>query len=124
MNFNFTSIFFKFKAIYRLNSNLKRFKKIVVIYDANFYSLDVVISEDYRVNSKNAAVLEYCNSSVKKLIIKHWADEKELKGLNLMVGGFLTPAELRALNEIPMAMADWKKVLDACIDFNKLFCWK
>ena len=37
-----------------------------------------------------------------------------------MVDGFLTLAESRALNEIPMAMKDWKKVLDDYIDLNLL----
>ena len=54
------------------------------------------------------------------VISKNYLNEKELKRLNSLVDGFLTLAESRALNEIPMAMNDWKKVLDAYIDLNQL----
>lgn len=40
--------------------------------------------------------------------------------MNSLVDGFLTLAESRALNEIPMAMNDWKKVLDDYINLNLL----
>ena len=54
------------------------------------------------------------------VISKNYLNERELKRLNSLVDGFLTLAESRALNEIPMAMKDWKKVLDAYIDLNQL----
>ncbi len=54
------------------------------------------------------------------VISKNYLKEKELKRLNSLVDGFLTLAESRALNEIPMAMKDWKDVLDAYIDLNQL----
>ena len=54
------------------------------------------------------------------VISKNYLNEKELKRLNSLVDGFLTLAESRALNEIPMAMKDWKDVLDAYIDLNQL----
>ena len=54
------------------------------------------------------------------VISKNYLNERELKRLNSLVDGFLTLAESRALNEIPMAMKDWKKVLDDYIDLNLL----
>ena len=54
------------------------------------------------------------------VISKNYLTEKELKRLNSLVDGFLTLAESRALNEVPMAMKDWKKVLDDYIDLNLL----
>ena len=54
------------------------------------------------------------------VISKNFLKEKELKRLNSLVDGFLTLAESRALNEIPMSMKDWKKVLDDYIDLNLL----
>ena len=54
------------------------------------------------------------------VISKNYLNEKELKRLNSLVDGFLTLAEARALNEIPMSMKDWKKVLDDYIDLNLL----
>lgn len=54
------------------------------------------------------------------VISKNYLNERELKRLNSLVDGFLTLAESRALNEIPMSMKDWKKVLDDYIDLNLL----
>ena len=54
------------------------------------------------------------------VISKNFLKEKELKRLNSLVDGFLTLAESRALNEIPMSMKDWKKVLVDYIDLNLL----
>lgn len=54
------------------------------------------------------------------VISKNYLNEKELKRLNSLVDGFLTLAESRALNEIPMSMNDWKKVLDDYINLNLL----
>ena len=54
------------------------------------------------------------------VISKNYLNEKELKRLNSLVDGFLTLAEARALNEIPMSMNDWKQVLDDYINLNLL----
>ncbi|MBE6509510.1 MAG: cell filamentation protein Fic [Methanobrevibacter sp.] len=54
------------------------------------------------------------------VISKNYLNERELKRLNNLVDGFLTLAESRAYNEIPMAMNDWKEVLDAYINLNQL----
>lgn len=54
------------------------------------------------------------------VISKNYLNEKELKRLNSLVDGFLTLAEARALNEIPMSMGDWKQVLDDYINLNLL----
>ena len=58
------------------------------------------------------------------VIFKNYLNEKELKRLNSLVDGFLTLAGSRALNEVPMSMNDWKKVLDDYI--NLIYCqfWK
>ena len=54
------------------------------------------------------------------VISKNYLNEKELRRLNSLVDGFLTLAESRALNEIPMSMNDWKGVLDDYINLNLL----
>lgn len=54
------------------------------------------------------------------VISKNYLNEKELKRLNSLVDGFLTLAESKALNEIPMSMNDWKQVLDDYINLNLL----
>ena len=54
------------------------------------------------------------------VISKNYLNEKELKRLNSLVDGFLTLAESRALNEIPMSMNDWKGVLDDYINLSLL----
>lgn len=50
-------------------------------------------------------------------IAKNYLTEKELKGLNTLVSGYLDFAERQASKEIPMAMKDWifhvNKVLEA-----------
>lgn len=54
------------------------------------------------------------------VISKNYLNEMELKRLNSLVDGFLTLAESRVLNEIPMSMNDWKGVLDDYINLNLL----
>ncbi|WP_407410343.1 virulence RhuM family protein [Methanobrevibacter sp.] len=54
------------------------------------------------------------------VISKNYLNEMELTRLNSLVDGFLTLAESRALNQIPMSMKDWKKVLDDYINLNLL----
>ena len=54
------------------------------------------------------------------VISKNYLNKKELTRLNSLVDGFLTLAEARALNEIPMSMNDWKQVLDDYINLNLL----
>ncbi len=54
------------------------------------------------------------------VISKNYLNEKELRRLNALVDGFLTLAESRAENEIPMSMGDWKEVLDDYINLNLL----
>lgn len=54
------------------------------------------------------------------VISKNYLNERELRRLNALVDGFLTLAESRAENEIPMSMNDWKKVLDDYINLNLL----
>uniref|UniRef100_A0A7C9K980 Cell filamentation protein Fic n=1 Tax=Muribaculaceae bacterium Z82 TaxID=2304548 RepID=A0A7C9K980_9BACT len=45
-------------------------------------------------------------------VAKNYLDEKELQTLNLLVSRFLDYAELQALEERPMTMADWVEELD------------
>lgn len=45
-------------------------------------------------------------------IAKNYLSEKEIKKLNLIVSLYLDFAELQAVEEIPMKMADWIKKLD------------
>jgi len=45
-------------------------------------------------------------------VAKNYLSENELQRLNLLTEGFLGYAELRALEEKPMSMRDWKKFLD------------
>ncbi len=45
-------------------------------------------------------------------IAKNYLSEKEIKKLNLIVSLYLDFAELQAVEEIPMKMADWTKKLD------------
>ena len=45
-------------------------------------------------------------------IAKNYLSEKELQGLNLLTEGFLSYAELQALEEKPMTMFDWKEFLN------------
>ena len=54
------------------------------------------------------------------VISKNYLNKRELTKLNRLVDGFLTLAESRADNHIPMSMANWKEILDAYIDLNQL----
>jgi len=45
-------------------------------------------------------------------------DEKELKSLNRIVSMYLDYAENQAERQVPMAMQDWVKKLDAFLNFN------
>ena len=45
-------------------------------------------------------------------VAKNYLSEKELQGLNLLTEGFLSYAELQALEEKPMTMFDWKEFLN------------
>lgn len=54
------------------------------------------------------------------VISKNYLNQKELKRLNILVDGFLNLAETRAINQIPMSMKDWKKLLDDYISLNQL----
>ena len=48
-------------------------------------------------------------------IAKNYLTEKELKGLNQLVSGYLDFAERQAQREIPMTMADWVKHIDSIL---------
>ncbi|MCC9262089.1 MAG: virulence RhuM family protein [Methanobrevibacter woesei] len=54
------------------------------------------------------------------VIAKNYLNEKELQLLNVLVDGFLTLAENRAMRNIPTSMADWKDFLDSYITLNEL----
>ena len=52
-------------------------------------------------------------------VAKNYLDEKELAVLNLLVSGFLDFAELQALEERSMTMADWVVELDHHLSANR-----
>ncbi|KZX16118.1 virulence RhuM family protein [Methanobrevibacter curvatus] len=54
------------------------------------------------------------------VISKNYLNETELDNLNRIVEGFLLLAELRAKNQIPTSMKQWKNVLDDYIKLNQL----
>lgn len=66
-------------------------------------------------NSPNGKIL---TSDI--VISKNYLNQDELTKLNRIVDGFLTLAETRAMEHEPMAMKDWKELLDDYIALNRL----
>lgn len=54
------------------------------------------------------------------VISKNYLNKNEISRLNRLVEGFLNLAESRAEDRIPMAMKDWKELLDDYIKLRKL----
>ena len=54
------------------------------------------------------------------VISKNYLNKKEISRLNSLVEGFLNLAESRAEDRIPMAMKDWKELLDDYIKLRRL----
>ena len=52
-------------------------------------------------------------------VAKNYLDEKELTVLNLLVSGFLDFAELQAVEERSMTMAEWSAELDHHLSANR-----
>ena len=122
-----------------IRSSERRFnQKITDIYATSFdYKKDAQVTRDFFATVQNKLIYVVSGEKINmgltnwsnpngKIILsdvvisKNYLNERELKRLNSLVDGFLTLAESRALNEIPMAMKDWKKVLDDYIDLNLL----
>ena len=96
-----------------------------LIYAVSGHTAAEIIAERSDSEKINMGLTNWSNPNGKIIlsdvvISKNYLNEKELKRLNSLVDGFLTLAEARVLNEIPMSMKDWKKVLDDYIDLNLL----
>ena len=96
-----------------------------LIYAVSRKTAAEIISERSDSEKINMGLTNWSNPNGKIIlsdvvISKNYLNEKELKRLNNLVDGFLTLAESRAMDEIPMAMEDWKEVLDAYINLNQL----
>ena len=96
-----------------------------MIYAVSRKTAAEIISERSDSEKINMGLTNWSNPNGKIIlsdvvISKNYLNERELKRLNNLVDGFLTLAESRAMDEIPMAMEDWKEVLDAYINLNQL----
>ena len=96
-----------------------------LIYAVSGHTAAEIIAERSDSEKTNMGLTNWSNPNGKIIlsdvvISKNYLNEKELKRLNSLVDGFLTLAEARALNEIPMSMGDWKQVLDDYINLNLL----
>ena len=96
-----------------------------LIYAVSGHTAAEIIADRSDSEKINMGLTNWSNPNGKIIlsdvvISKNYLNERELKRLNSLVDGFLTLAESRALNEIPMSMKDWKKVLDDYIDLNLL----
>ena len=96
-----------------------------LIYAVSGHTAAEIIAERSDSEKINMGLTNWSNPNGKIIlsdvvISKNYLNEKELKRLNSLVDGFLTLAESRALNEVPMSMNDWKKVLDDYINLNLL----
>lgn len=95
-----------------------------LIYAVSGHTAVEIIAERSDSEKTNMGLTNWSNPNGKIIsdvvISKNYLNEKELKRLNSLVDGFLTLAEARVLNEIPMSMHDWKQVLDDYIDLNLL----
>ena len=96
-----------------------------MIYAVSGHTAAEIIAERSDSEKINMGLTNWSNPNGKIIlsdvvISKNYLNEKELRRLNNLVDGFLTLAESRAENEIPMSMNDWKKVLDDYINLNLL----
>jgi hypothetical protein len=96
-----------------------------LIYAVSGQTAAEIIAERSDSDKINMGLTNWSNPNGKiilsdTVISKNYLNEKELRRLNTLVDGFLTLAESRAENEIPMSMNDWKGVLDDYINLNLL----
>ena len=96
-----------------------------LIYAVSGHTAAEIIADRSDSKKINMGLTNWSNPNGKiilsdTVISKNYLNEKELRHLNNLVDGFLTLAESRAENEIPMSMGDWKKVLDDYINLNLL----
>lgn len=96
-----------------------------LIYAVSGHTAAEIIADRSDSKKINMGLTNWSNPNGKiilsdTVISKNYLNEKELRRLNNLVDGFLTLAESRAENEIPMSMGDWKKVLDDYINLNLL----
>ena len=84
----------------------------------NYYNLDVIISVGYRVKSiQGVRFRQWATKRLQEYIIKGFT--KELSTLNRIVTMYLDYAEHQAQRQIPMTMKDWRKKLNAFLEFNE-----
>ena len=96
-----------------------------LLYAVSGHTAAEIIAERSDSEKINMGLTNWSNPNGKIIlsdvvISKNYLNENELKRLNALVDGFLTLAESRAQNKIPMAMKDWKNVLDEYINLNLL----
>lgn len=96
-----------------------------LIYAVSGHTAAEIIADRCGSEKINMGLTNWSNPNGKIIlsdvvISKNYLNEKELKRLNSLVDGFLTLAESRALNQVPMSMNDWKEVLDDYINLNLL----
>ena len=96
-----------------------------LIYAVSGHTAAELIATRCDSNKENMGLTSWKNQNDKILmsdvvISKNYLTKDELLILNNLVDGFLTLAETRARNQIPMRMADWKNILDAYINLNQL----
>ena len=86
-----------------------------------FYNLDMIISLGYRIKSNNKPFAGLTNfkgsepTQAEAMIAKNFLEEKELKVLNNLVAAYFDLAELNAIEEREMRMADYVHELDSIL---------
>ena len=99
--------------------------------ELEYYSLDMVISVGYRVNSRrvnadkpNMGLTSWENAPSGKIlksdvsVAKNYLSKEELEYLGGIVNAYLELTENWARRRIPMTMEDWSKRLDAFLEFD------
>jgi len=106
--------------------------------DVKHYNLQMIIAVGFKVNNERAVQFrKWANQIVKDYTIQGWVMDKErlkndgsiltknylaeteLESLERIVTMYLDYAELQATRNIPMTMEDWKKRLDAFLQFTE-----
>ena len=97
-----------------------------LIYAVSKHTAAEIIDMRSDENKINMGLTNWKNSPNGKIlasdvvISKNYLNKTELTKLNNLVDGFLNLAETRAMDHEPMAMKDWKQLLDHYITLNRL----
>lgn len=81
-----------------------------------------LIESRARAKNKNMGLTSWSGEKIRRqdvTVAKNYLTEKELKSLNRIVTRYLDYAEDQAERRKPMYMADWKKRLDAFLEFDE-----